>query len=316
MKSSRISAMAFGAACLLVVSMGAGVRTRGQQPSNARPDSRLSLDTLCAGFISEAQIKTNLKVVGSGKELQSYPFAERDLLYVNKGVEQGVQTGGVYVIGRPLGAVKQPFSKKMLGYYVKELGLARIVAVQNKTSTVQVIASCDEIWLGDVLIPYEPPPDTYAAEVHKASGKPVLDMTPDSTATKGQIILSRGFHEYLATNDIVFLDLGASTGIHPGDSFTIYRTIGQKEGLTKYRDDKIYSDREGGYGSERYRGGDLPLDAPAERIDDVTMMRPDLPKKVVGQLVIVKVDGTTSVARIVQTNEEVNIGDLVQLNSN
>jgi hypothetical protein len=271
---------------------------------------------VCSGYISDTPVKSGLRIVGSTKELQSYPFTERDPVYINKGEDAGVQAGTYYLVVRPLGPMKQPFTKKMLGYYVKELGIAKVEAVQARTSRVKIVQTCDEVWLGDELIPYEPAFDTYSREVHSASAKPMPDLTPDPAATTGQIIMSRGFHEYLATNDIVFIDLGAAKGLHPGDSLTIYRTIGMSEGLLNYGEGKIYRDQEGGYSGPRYHGGDYSMDAPSSPHDDVIKTRPALPKKVVGQLVLLKVEGNTSVARIVASSEEVNVGDLVQLNSN
>jgi hypothetical protein len=314
MKAGRVSIIAIGFSLVMFLSLGNAVGIKGQEPNGARP-SHVTLDTMCAGFISDLPMNSGIRIVGAGKELQSYPFAERDLVYVNKGVEQGITPGTVYMIVRPFGGIKQPFTKQMLGYYVKQLGLARIETVQGLTSKAKITAACDEVWLGDLLVPYDPPEDTHASEVRTAATKPVDDIVPDAAAPKGQIFFARGFREYLGTNDIVFVDLGSAKGVQPGDSFTIYRTIGATEGLLPFPDNGIQSDREGGYSGERYRGGDYSNDAPPVQRDKMRKNRPTLPRKVVGQLVLIRVDKTASVARIVQSNEEINVGDSVQLNS-
>ncbi|HEY6330494.1 MAG TPA: hypothetical protein VI756_14245 [Blastocatellia bacterium] len=320
MKARGIFITAASFACLISMVLGAAVSSNGQQPAAGQsahnPNALDPLDTLCSGFISDTPIKSGIRIVGASEELQSYPLTERDPVYINKGEDAGMQPGTYYLVVRPMGAMKQPYTKKWLGYYVKEMGVAKVEAVQARTSRVVIVRTCDEVWLGDELIPYEPAADTYTKEVHAASTKPAPDVTPDPGATMGQIIMSRGFHEYLAANDIVFIDLGSAKGLHPGDSLTIYRTIGMSEGLMKYGEGKIYTDREGGYSGERYKGGDYSIDVPVIPPDEIRKNRPVLPKKVVGQLVLLKVSGNTSVARIVQSSEEVNVGDYVQLNGN
>jgi len=317
MKRRRVSITAICLAFILVLGSGSLIKIRGQQPSSTtKARLEMRFDSLCTGFISDVPVTSGPRVVGSGKELQSYGFAERDLIYINKGLEQGVSPGALYTVVRPFGLLKQPFGKRNLGYYVKQLGVVRIETVQSLTAKAKILETCDDIWLGDLLVPYEPPENTNAMEALVASRKPVDDIIPDPSATTGQIVLGRGFKEYMGTNDIAFIDIGAAKGLHAGDSFTIYRTFGPTEGVMVYPDYKIQSDREGGYESNRYHGGDYSVDSPSIPSDKVRRGRPILPRKVVGQLVLIRVDKTASVGRIVQTSEEVNVGDSVQLNNN
>jgi len=298
-------------------SQGQEPGSQGQDPAAApAAGTEPYPDSACTGFISDVPIKSDLKVVGSNRELQSYAFTQGTAVYLNKGLEQGIKPGTVYQIVRPLGEIKQPFTKRSLGYFVRQLGLMTVESVQGGTSRAVITTNCDEIWLSDLLIPFEPLTDTRSEEVRVAATRIPDSIIPDSTATKGQIVMAKGFREYLATNDIVFVDIGAEKGVHPGDSFTIYRPIGQSEGIFQYRDDKIYTEREEGYGSDRYRGGEYSINSPVTRRDKIEETRPTLPRKVVGQLVLLKVDKTASVGRIVQTTEEINVGDRVQLNGN
>jgi hypothetical protein len=316
MKSGRVSIVGIGLCCVMTVAL-TGVPIRGQEPAGtAAAQTQPYRDSECTGFISEVPIKSSLKLVGSNVELQSYAFTQGHAVYLDKGLEQGIKPGTVYAIVRPMGEMKQPFTKRSLGYYVKQVGLLTVESVQGGTSRAIITESCNEIWVSDLLIPYEPATDTRAEEIRVAASKIPDSIIPDSTITKGQIVLARDMREYLGTNDIVFVDIGAGKGVHPGDSFTIYRPVGQSEGFVPYLDQGVQSAHQSSYGSDRYRGGEYSVDTPVTPRDKIEETRPTLPRKVVGQLVLLKVDKNASVARIVQINEEVNVGDYVQLNGN
>src|SRR5262245_14641727 len=259
----------------------------------------------CTGYISEAMPSTKLQVVGADRENMRLSYTERDVVFLNKGLEAGMKEGAVFSIVRPLGEMSQPFTKKKLGYYVKEVGTLKVTAVQGATSTAVVTESCDTVWMSDVLIP--------AGENQPASfneGKPVAAVTSD--AIKGQIVMARAYHDYAAANDIVYVDVGSKQGAQPGDSFIIWRTVGPTEGLIHSRDDKIYVKRDRDFSSERYRGGDFATSAPRQSHDEVLLTRPTMPRREIGKLVLLRVDGTASVARIVSSREEINIGDHIE----
>ncbi|MGH9764132.1 MAG: hypothetical protein ACREDR_41040, partial [Blastocatellia bacterium] len=138
-------------------------------------------------------------------------------------------------------------------------------------------------------------------------------QSPDDKVPHGQIVMSNNYREYIGQNDVVFLDFGADQGVQAGDMYTIYRKVGATEGPVHYKDDKINRSKEGGFGSDRYRGGEYSTDVPVERTDKLLQTRPSIPTRTLGELVVLKVEGTTSVARILKTNEEVNVGDWVKL---
>jgi len=133
-----------------------------------------------------------------------------------------------------------------------------------------------------------------------------------SGGTTGQIVMAPGFHEHLSANRVVYIDLGTRQDIHPGDRFTIFREIGRGEGITKIPQDKVVKDRESGYGSDRYHGGEYSIQGTRVPQEQVMRERPPLPRKVMGELVVLKVEKGTSVALITRTNAEVWIGDRIE----
>jgi hypothetical protein len=287
------------AACILLFASVGPARAQ-DRPTLAPPPG-----FHCAGYISEDLPSTKLQVVGGDRENMRLSFTERDVVFLNKGLEAGMREGAVYSIVRPMGEMTQPFTKKKLGYYVKEVGTLKVTAVQGATSTAVITESCDTVWMSDVLVPVG---ENQLAGSNE--GKPAAAVTSD--AVKGQIIMARAYRDYAATNDIVYVDVGSKQGAQPGDSFTIWRTLGPTEGLVHSRDDKIYVQRDRDFSSDRYHGGDFAIGAPRQSHDEVLMTRPSMPRKEVGKLVLLRVDGTASVARIVSSREEVNIGDNIE----
>lgn len=308
MKLTGRFAVMLAVACLLFGSATTLAQREGQRggPANADVVARRS-DLYCTGFISELPPRADLQVVGAEKENQKDLFSQGDVVYLNKGRDAGVQAGAVYYIIRPMGKFTHPFTKKVLGHYVRELGLLRVIEVQDKTATALVLVSCDTITFGDPLKLYEE-----IASPEKGSWQPLPRYSEGTNGTRGQLIMAPYQHEYLAANEIVYIDLGYRQGIRPGDHFTIYRTVGKSEGVTQYHDYNVSSNTGRDYGSKRYRGGEYSLEGTYQTHEEVLDTRPRLPRKVVGELVVVKVDNSTAVAKITRTTAEVNIGDLIE----
>src|SRR5678815_4110110 len=125
-----------------------------QAPAKVEPIAR-EAGIYCTGFISEVSPHTDLQVVGAERENERDGYSAGDVVYLNKGREAGIQSGGVYYIIRPLGEVKHPFTKKKVGYFSRELGMLRVTEVHEKVSVAEITVSCESVEFGDVLKPYE-----------------------------------------------------------------------------------------------------------------------------------------------------------------
>jgi hypothetical protein len=121
--------------------------------------------------------------------------------------------------------------------------------------------------------------------------------------------------EQLVRNDVVYINLGADNGIKVGDYLTIYRPLAS-EPITRFRDDKIGQSRNNGFSSDRFGTRDNSSLASsqkgypqvAERIP-----RSELPRTLVGEIVIIRTEANTSVGVITRTTREAVIGDRVEL---
>jgi hypothetical protein len=304
MKSTARIAIAL--VVFLAGSLTSSVIARQQSSDQSGPIARLS-DIYCTGFISEVAPRVDLQIVGAEKENLKQTFAQGDVVFLNRGRAAGLQPGAVYYIIRPVGEVNHPFTKKKLGYLVRELGLLRVVEVGDKTSTAEITVSCDTVEFGDSLKPYEEIVGPSAGEA-----KPLPRYGEGSGGTTGQIVMSPGYHENLSANRVVYIDLGTRQDVHPGDVFTIYRELGESEGITKTPQYKVVKKHDKGYGSDRFHGGEYSIQGTRVPREDVMRDRPAMPRRVVGELVVLKVEKTASVALITRTTAEVQIGDQIE----
>jgi hypothetical protein len=281
--------------------------TARQQDNDQLKQVAVRSDVYCTGYISDAAPQTDLKIVGAEKENIKYTYSQGDIVFLNRGRGAGMQPGAVFYVVRPIGEVHHPETKKRLGYYVRELGLVRVLEVQDQTSTAEVTVSCDMMEFGDLLRPFEEKTAPTVREV-----RPLPRYSEGTQGTSGQIVMSPGFHETLSANRLVFLDVGERQDVHPGDYFTIYRNYTQREGIVRTPQYDVVQKKNSDYGSERWRGGEYSIQASGESREKVIRTRPPMPRKVVGELVVIKCENNTSVGVITRTTAEVNVGDRVE----
>ncbi len=278
-----------------------------QDPSDQSDPVAKRTDVYCTGFISETPLRPDLQIVGADRENLKSLFWQGDVVFLNKGREGGIQPGAVYYVIRPLGEVKHPFTKKKVGHLVRELGMLRVLEVHEKTSVAEITITCDTITFGDMLKPYE----EYQGPDPR-DPQPLPRYGEGSGGVTGRIIMSPNYSEYLAANRVVYIDLGSRQDVKPGDYFTIFRQIGKSERIATMPKDDIVQERSGGYGSKHYRGGDFSIESGRVPQKEVFRDRPPIPRKVLGEMVVLKVEKTTAVALITRTVAEVNIGDFVE----
>jgi hypothetical protein len=273
----------------------------------------------CAGFVSEQPIQADTRIVGSLNEVREYFLVNNAHVYMNKGKAQGVQVGEIYHIVRPVGPFYHPFKNRSytkslshgqkLGYMNEEYGFARVIAVQDNTATLEITEACAEARLGDALVKYDKPqiPEQRAFT-------PLDPLSVPTGKTTGQIIYARHDHEQLTASDVVILDIGEKAGVKVGDYFTIFREQGS-DGINTYRDDETAPKRSNS-DSDRFHGNPYSILHPSINKEVLTKKYPGkvLPRTVVGELVVTRVEGTTATAIITRTqNGEVYVGDHAEL---
>ncbi|MEO6587789.1 MAG: hypothetical protein ABIP06_00545 [Pyrinomonadaceae bacterium] len=269
----------------------------------------------CGGYVQSSPINTNNFIVGAEFEADRHNYSQGDTLVI-KGSNYSV--GDTLSVVRPRGRVETRWTKKdNLGFFVQELGTVEIVKVKNNISIAMVKTSCDNMLLGDLLVPVAQ--RTLPALREKSS----LDVfgDPNGKAT-GRIFMARDSMEMLSSEQIVYIDLGAEDNVQTGDYLTIYRPLGTGNII-----DRIYNEtasaREEGFQSNEYRGGKFSNQAQRKKgekangmimtSEDARSNRPENIRRVVGEMVILNVKEKTATALITRTTQEVHTGDFVEV---
>jgi len=281
----------------------------------------------CAGYIRYQKIRKSPEIVGAEQEQEQRLFAEGDIVYINAGAQEGVTVGQHYQVIRPRGDVKGVYRQKKgyLGTYVQEVGQLEVFRVNEHTSAAQVTLSCESLLFGDLLMPV---PDRLAP-----LEKTQLDVDQYAKPTgkqTGRLMMAKDYREMLSRSDIVYIDLGSEDNVKAGDQLTIYRPLGtgnlngiDNEESARARMSGFQSDtyRGGGFGNQATRGKDSTAFVENEgrysykpiTTREVKRHRPEMPRKIVGEMVILDVQTRTATAIITRSIAEVHTGDWVEI---
>jgi hypothetical protein len=226
------------------------------------------------------------------------------------------------MVVRPRGQLRSRWSSKpgTLGVYTQEVARLRVVRVKTDTSVAVLTHSCETVLLGDLLRPVP----QRAAPV--ASFNPVFDRFAEpSGKQQGRIVLARDAREAPSVNHIVYIDLGREDNVREGDRLTIFRPVGTPR-VARFKDEEVTPGGSGGFESERFRGGKYSNQAPRVKdptrdgprgpvlkLPEIKRTRPALPRKIVGEMVILNVQQRTATAVITRVAQEVHTGDHVEI---
>lgn len=293
---------------------------QGQAPAPAALSRESEME--CSGYIEYQPPAGRMEIIGAEQEQEQRHFAEGDYVYISGGTQAGVSVGSEYSVIRPRGRFTSTFSRKSgsLGMYTQEVGKLRVISVKQNVSVAIVTRTCDNMLLGDLLRvgPQRPAP------VIRAEAP--LDRFAEPTGKQqGRIVLARYGRELVSRDDVVFIDLGTEDNVKPGDYLTIYRPLGTGDVFrSRFGDEESTPNRRRGFESNRFRGGQYSNKA--QRVKDpvngvnstvttpeIEKRRPAMPRKIVGEIVIISVESRTAAAIITRTAQEIHTGDFVEV---
>ena len=277
-------------------------------------------ESACAGFIEQTPPRDRFEIVGAEEESLNRIFAEGDYVFVNAGAQQGAQVGQEFSVVRPRGQFSSKLSRKRgsLGVFTQEIGRVRVVRVKDQVSVALVVASCDNILLGDLL--RRVPARTLPAPRADAA----LDRFAEPTGKQsGRIVLARDGRETVSLDQVVFIDLGAEDNVRPGDYLTVFRPV--EKGVIVKQGNEIAANARRGFESDHKSGGQFSNQA--QRLEDVDgnkygttvktpeiqERRPAVPRRLLGELVVLHVEGRTATAVVTRVAQEIHTGDHVEV---
>jgi hypothetical protein len=312
-----------GLLLLLLASLAAA------QPSAATPDASAIVNTsvnmpfvryqtpttadmYCAGFISKDRLPDANYVNGGLQTPTSTKFEVGELVYLSG---TGYQAGQLFSIVRELRDVNEyeiyPGERKLLkaaGHPYGEIGRVRVLDTRNRSAIAQVVYSCDPINPGDVAVPFaEKTPVAFRAPGHFDR------FAPASGKLSGRIVLGKDFDDVMGTGMKLYMNMGSNQGVKVGDYFRVVRSYAatlkdpvdslsfkaQTSEDTQMRP-PVY---EGSFFTRNYM---TTTTGPNIHVAD-------LPRRAVGEVVVLSVTPTTSSAMVVFALEDVYAGDTVEL---
>jgi hypothetical protein len=285
---------------------------QGTSPTTASfPTERVQTptyaDLYCAGFISK-QILPDANYIAGGLQTPSTTkFTRGDIVYLQG---TGYSAGAEYEIVRALRDVNEyemyPGEKKLLketGQPYEEVGRVKVVDTRSKAAIAQIEYACDGVNPGDTAIPFA---EKQAVTFHT----PIRfdRFMPPSNKLSGRIVMGKDFDSQLGTGQKVYLNLGANQGVKIGDFFRAVRSyeadlndpvdsLSFKAAIAEDTQKKTPS-----VDPAMFTKGNGP----------VIHVR-DLPRRAVGEIVIISVTNTTATGMIVFSMEDVHSGDDVEL---
>jgi hypothetical protein len=196
--------------------------------------------------------------------------------------------------------------KKLLketGQPYEEVGRVRIIDTRNKTAIGQIEYSCDGANPGDTTIPFAEK-QTVSFHVPEHFDR----FLPSSNRASGRIVMGKDFDFELGTGHKVYLNLGSNQGVKIGDYFRAVRSydadlkdpvdsLSFKAALAEDTQKKVPS-----VDPAMFTKGNGP----------VIHVR-DLPRRAVGEIVIIGVTNTTATGMVVFALEDIHSGDYVEM---
>ena len=285
---------------------------QGTSPTtNSFPTQRVQTptyaDLYCAGFISKQILPDANYVAGGLQTPTTTKFTRGDLIYLQG---TGYSAGAEYEIVRALRDVNEyemfPGQRKLLketGQPYEEVGRVKVVDTRNRTAIGQIEYVCDGVNPGDTTIPFaEKQTITFHTPVRFDR------FLPASNKLTGRIVMGKDFDSQLGTGQKVYLNLGANQGVKIGDFFRAVRSysadlkdpvdsLSFKAAIAEDTQKKTPS-----VDPAMFTKGKGP----------VIHVR-DLPRRAVGEIVIIGVTNTTATGMIVFALEDVHAGDAVEV---
>jgi hypothetical protein len=273
---------------------------RVQTPTNA--------DLYCAGFITK-QLVPNVNFVAGGLQTpNTTKFVNGDMIYL---AGSGYQTGQQYTIVRELMDpnryelfLGQHSLLKAAGQPYSELARVRIVDTRSKMAIAEVEFSCDPIVPGDIATPFvEKTAISFHPPVHFDR------FLPPNGKVTGRIVMAKDFDSELGTGMKVYMNVGASQGVKVGD---YVRAVRNYEADLKDPVDTLSFKASATEDTQKRPAVIEPT--MLDRYNKGSRVHvADLPRRAVGEIVVLSTTPTTSTGMIVYALEDVHAGDTVEL---
>ena len=254
-------------------------------------------EVYCAGFISKEKLKPSGTMVAGNYSPDQALYTENGYIFLTG---NDLQEGKEYLLLRHAYDPNQYESfpgqlgiLKNLGELYQDLGRAKVLYIRNKTAVAQIESSCSDAMPGDIAVPFQerPRPEFKQTTFER--------FAPPNGKTTGRIVMGRDLDTVFGSHRIVYLNIGESQGVKPGDYFRITRE----------------------YSAAAHNPAEaIGFQAPAY---DDTQKDPskfnfraqagELPRRTVGELMVINAGPNSSTALTTYTPDDARLGDSVEM---
>lgn len=265
-------------------------------------------DLNCAGFIGK-RVESKHKFVTGGVESPfTTEYGNGEVVFLNG---KDYEAGQEYTVIREL--VDPDRYEVFPGQWaaVKAAGqpyaeLARIQVVDTRSSKMAIARvefGCDTVLPGDFVVPYAERPAISFHEPMRFDR-----FQPANGQVSGRIVLAKDFDSQLGTGGKVYLNIGANQGLKVGDFVRAERSFSavQRDPLDSlsFKESAVEPSQ-----AHQPTMGHEFMNRPTGPVVNIA----EMPRKAVGEIVILETTPTTATGMIVFALEPVYVGDRVEL---
>lgn len=254
-------------------------------------------DLYCAGFLSQPLPRDGYIAGALDTPYQTHHTAKNFIFLRGSDYQPGTRVSIVRQTQDPNRYYPFPGEQarqESAGQIYADIGYAVIVERRGTDIAVaQLEFSCQDAVDGDQVVPFvERPPVSYRL-------RSSMDRFPVAAPVlAGRIVAGRDFDQYLGGGAKVYLNLGASQGLKPGSYLRVVRGYAPQEMDTA--DMAVYR------APMRDQNQKNAPRLPGPKLKD-------LPRRVVGEVVVLSTQPTTATAMVSFALEDIHIGDTVEL---
>ena len=266
-----------------------------------------AVDLACAGFVSKQLVPNANFVAGDLYTPSVTKNSNGEVVYLSG---KGYQVGQKYTVVRELRDPNryeiftgQHALLKTMGQPYSELARVRIIDTRARMAIAEIEMSCDPVNPGDYVIPYlEKPSVTF---------RPPLRFDrflPSNGKLTGRIVMAKDFDSEIGPGVKVYLNVGTNQGVKPGDYFRAVRSYDSDlRDPTESLSFKASTNED-----TQLHQASIDPNFFTKTGGPVIHVR-DLPRRAVGEVVVIATTPTTSTAMVVFAMESVHLGDDVEL---
>ena len=254
-------------------------------------------DLNCAGFISNEKYNPGNYLMAGAESPAATQFGQRDTVFLEG---SGYAAGQRYSILRALKDpnryppyIGQRLEISKAGQPYQEMGHVLVTAIRGNKAIATVEFNCTPMVAGDLVVPFI---EKEPVHFRKAGA---FERFPTETASiTGQIMLAKDFDVVVGTGAKVYLNVGSSQGVKIGDYFRAVRSYDPaKQDPVEALSFKVPQSED-----TMKKQAKIPNSKYAE-----------LPKRALGEMIVLSVTPTSATAMITNVVEHINVGDLVEI---